>query len=426
MGADRHTMPTETFIALARGKGGPSAVRTLTAGQHSRNLLTLRELVDRCADLGHPHADSVGRAWRLLSGLRRVEPAAVRRILTYPSVSAWAAETITRLDRPGHTGAPEPADGPPWPAMLSVIVAAAARYAGTPLTVDFPTPPGGAFPLPMIGHLRLDPDPPSMVELAVTGHGLTVDGRPPRRVSAAADGEGTGSTWWPVPRLRAGRRLEVRLDDLWSLARPGATPPVRPDEAARWRVALAPAWRLLATHHREYAAELAAAISMVMPLPPEPTALTGGGTAAEQRAALISGTFPTGVGCVALSGAGDAATTAATLVHELAHNKLAALDDLFPLVRPGADVRFPAPWRVGPRPVPALLQGLYAHVCVAGFWRRQAHLETRPTGVRRARAEFGRLRTACRDVVELLLTGDRLTPPGRLLVRHLHATLTAW
>ncbi|MFI6226294.1 aKG-HExxH-type peptide beta-hydroxylase [Micromonospora echinospora] len=410
-------MPPGTFLALARGGGGRSAVRVLLAAQYSRNLLTLREVVERCAELDHPHTDTVRQAWRLLGALRRTDPGAVRRVLTYPSVSAWAAETLTRLAPTGH-GRPDATGDAPrsgaWPAMLAPVAAAAARYAGTSATVGFPTPPGSAFPLPMAGHVRLDPDGPARVTLAVTGHGLTVDGVPPR----------PGVNWWPLPRLHAGGRLELWLDDLWSLSRPAT--PVPADEAARWRAALAPGWRLLATRHRGYADELAAAISVVMPLSPGAPELTGSGVPAEVGAALISGTFPAGVGCVALCGGGDAATTAATLVHELAHNKLAALENLFPLLRPGDDVRLPAPWRVGPRPLPALLQGLYAHVCVARFWRRQQHHETRPGGLRRARTEFRRAGAACREVATLLLAGDRLTPHGRLLVEHLHRAATGW
>ncbi|WP_285788005.1 HEXXH motif-containing putative peptide modification protein [Micromonospora sp. NBRC 101691] len=410
-------MPPGTFLALARGGGGRSAVRILLAAQYSRNLLTLREVVERCAELDHPHTDAVRQAWQLLGGLRRTDPDAVRRVLTYPSVSAWAAETLTRLTPTDH-GRPDATGGDPrtgaWPAMLAPVAAAAARYAGSSATVGFPTPPGSAFPLPMAGHVRLDRDGPANVTLTVTAHGLTVDGLPPR----------PGVDWWPLPRLHAGGRLELRLDDLWSLSRPAA--PVPPDEAARWRAALAPGWRLLATRHREYADELAAAISVVMPLSPGAPELTGSGVPAEVGAALISGTFPAGVGCVALSGGGDAATTAATLVHELAHNKLAALENLFPLLRPGDDVRLPAPWRVGPRPLPALLQGLYAHVCVARFWRRQQHHEARPGGRHRARTEFRRAGAACREVAELLLAGDRLTPHGRLLVEQLHRVATGW
>ncbi|MEV0325597.1 HEXXH motif-containing putative peptide modification protein [Micromonospora echinospora] len=411
-------MPPGTFLALARGGGGRSAVRILLAAQYSRNLLTLREVVERCAELDHPHTDAVRQAWQLLGGLRRTDPEAVRRVLTYPSVSAWAAETLTRLAAPTDHGRPDATGSAPrtgaWPAMLAPVAAAAARYAGSSATVGFPTPPGSAFPLPMAGHVRLDRDGPASVALTVTAHGLTVDGVPSR----------PGLDWWPLPRLHAGGRLELRLDDLWSLSRPAA--PVPPDEAARWRAALAPGWRLLATRHRGYADELAAAISVVMPLSPGAPELTGSGVPAEAGAALISGTFPAGVGCVALSGGGDAATTAATLVHELAHNKLAALENLFPLLRPGDDVRLPAPWRVGPRPLPALLQGLYAHVSVARFWRRQQHHEIRPEGRHRARTEFRRTGAACREVAELLLAGDRLTPHGRLLVEQLHRVATGW
>lgn len=414
---DRHLMTPAVFLALARGGGGPAAVRLLLAGQHSRNLLTLREVVERCADLDHPHTDAVRRAWLLLAALRRVDAGAVGRVLTYPSVSAWAAQTLRQLLSPEASGTPTTDGQPVWPGMLGAVATAAAWHVGMPATVRFPTPPGSAFRLPMAGHVRVDRTDrrdaaAPTVAVTVTGHGLAVDGVPLR----------PGVTWWPVPRLRAGR-LDLRLDDVWSLARPSAPPSGA--QAAHWRSTLAPGWRLLATRHRAYAAELAVTIRMIMPLHRQAPELTAEGTPEETAATLISGTFPTGVGCVAISGGGDPATTAAALVHELAHNKLAALESLFPLLEPGDDVRWPAPWRIGPRPLPALLQGLYAHVCVARFWQHQQHHESRPAGRSRARWQASRTWADCRDVAEQLLAGDRLTRHGRLLVEQLHRTSAA-
>ncbi|NBE81487.1 aKG-HExxH-type peptide beta-hydroxylase [Micromonospora rubida] len=443
--ADRHEMPPGTFLAIARGGGGPSAVRRLLAGQYSRNLLALREVVELTGDLRHPHAELVRRAWHDLGELRRSAPQPARQVLTYPAVSAWVAQTLAAL-RAG--------DGPvAQPAMLGPVVAAAALRAGLPLRVAFPTGPTGAaaFALPTLGLVRPahPPAPPGahggsqVVELAVDGADGTVAIDGVTVVPAAADrpGRTTGPgaepgppVWFRTPVLRAGGRagLRLRLDDLGSVARPGAVVPVGPADAAVWRARLAPAWRLLATRHRRYAAELAAAVAMLMPLARDGAgraALAGGGrdgTSRERGAGLVSGTFPAGVGCIALAGHGDAQTLAATLVHELAHNKLAALDDLFALVEPADGVRLSVPWRAGLRPLPALVQGLYAHVRVADFWRRQRHVETEPGPLLRAQVEFERVRLACRDVAGRLLAGDGLTPYGRLLVAQLDDVLAGW
>ncbi|TDB90141.1 hypothetical protein E1091_14360, partial [Micromonospora fluostatini] len=220
------------------------------------------------------------------------------------------------------------------------------------------------------------------------------------------------------------------LDDPWALVEPASVVPVDAAGAAHWRARLAPGWRLLATRHRSSAADLAEAVSVLTPLRRDPAgrplaALAGGGTPAELTAPLISGTFPAAVGCIALAGTGDARTIAATLVHELAHNKLAALDDLFPLVEPTGGARHAAPWRAGPRPLPALVHGLYAHVAVGGFWLRQRHHET-AAGRHLARAEFVRIRAACREVAGLLRAADGLTGHGRLLVEQLDTVIAGW
>ena len=51
-----------------------------------------------------------------------------------------------------------------------------------------------------------------------------------------------------------------------------------------------------------------------------------------------------------------------TLVHEFQHSKLSAMLDLVPLTDPDDHGRYFAPWRVDPRPLAGLLQGVYAFV----------------------------------------------------------------
>ncbi|PTA45130.1 HEXXH motif-containing putative peptide modification protein [Micromonospora sp. RP3T] len=435
MRTGRYEMPVGTFRALARGGGGGEVVRRLLAVPVSRNLLALRSAVVLATDLGHPHAPLVNDAWRLLGELRRSAPGPTRVVLGYPTVSVWAAGTLRALGHGDRGSADDPA-------TLGAVVAAAAMRAGGRARVSFPTSPSGAVTvaLPGLGRVHRGPGGGAgLAELTVDGarRTLTLDGVPvtgpglcPRATGTA--GGGPAPAWHPVPRLRAdGHGPRLHLDDLRSLARPAAVAPVDAVRAARWAARLSPGWRLLATRHRRAATELTEAISMVMPLARDAAgrpwaAVTSGGTPDELTAPLISGTFPAAVGCVALSeGPGAAGPIAAALVHELAHNKLAALDHLFPLVEAAEPARHPAPWRAGARPLPALVQGLYAHVAVGEFWRRERRFGT-TTGRHLAHAEFARLRGACREVADLLRTADGLTGYGRLLVDQLDDVVDDW
>ncbi|MFC7484659.1 HEXXH motif-containing putative peptide modification protein [Luedemannella flava] len=57
------------------------------------------------------------------------------------------------------------------------------------------------------------------------------------------------------------------------------------------------------------------------------------------------------------------------LIHEQQHMTLGAVYDLVPLCVTNGEARHDAPWRLDPRPVPALLQGTFAHLGVTDFWR---------------------------------------------------------
>ncbi|MER7168247.1 HEXXH motif-containing putative peptide modification protein [Micromonospora sp. NPDC000207] len=417
-------MPAGTFLAIARGGGGHRALRHLRAGQLSRNLLAVREVVSLGRDSGHRDAALAERGWHLLADLRRHHPEAARSVLTHPSVGVWAVRTLAELR-----------DGDPQarPAMLGAVVAATALRAGTQARVTFPTSPDGrvATALPGVGLLRRSAgDRQARPQLWVDGargrvalDGVEVAGGD-RRPSD------TAPTWHPVFRLRAGNAALFHLDDPMSLVSPDTVVPLDAAGATDWRSRLAPGWRLLATRHRWRAVELAEMVSVVAPLRPDEAGRAAApadgvpGTTAS-ASALTSGTLPTAVGCIALAGRGDARTVAATLVHEVAHNKLAALDDLFPLVARTGQSWHPAPWRDGVRPLSALLQGLYAHVAVGEFWRRQRHQET-AAGRRVAAAESARIRVACREVADLLGTTDGLTRYGRVLVDQLDRVLREW
>jgi HEXXH motif-containing protein len=184
------------------------------------------------------------------------------------------------------------------------------------------------------------------------------------------------------------------------------------EELRQLRDRLGPAWEMLAVDHWTAAEEIRTAIRAITPL---------------QRPAegQVSATARDVFGCVALSTPADAHAFAETLAHEVQHAKLTALLNVTPLTTPDDGSRFYAPWRDDPRPASGLLQGAYAYLGVAGFWRRRRALENgRAAG--RAHAAFARWRDAAWSVTEILLASGRLTPAGEHFVCGMRGTLRAW
>jgi HEXXH motif-containing protein len=214
-----------------------------------------------------------------------------------------------------------------------------------------------------------------------------------------------GLVWRPTPEIAVGDGVVFQLDR-WS----GVPDALRVDprvDLGRWRERITEGWRLLARRHSAAAREFAAAVTVLTPL-----RSAEGGTS--------SATLADAFGCVFLSLGPDARSVAVTLAHELQHTKLVALMDLFPLLRPDPGERFYAPWRDDPRPLAGLLHGTYAHLGVAGFWRRERLHD--PSG----HVEFARWRTAALDATATMLDSGRLTATGRALVTGMAGVLAGW
>jgi HEXXH motif-containing protein len=124
----------------------------------------------------------------------------------------------------------------------------------------------------------------------------------------------------------------------------------------QWQSLFQEAWRLLATHLPERAAELSAGLRTLVPLSTDAKAA---------RSATIRHAF----GVFGLSRPPSPEEFAVTMVHEFQHSKLSALLDLAPLIDPDDQARYFAPWRRDPRPLAGLLQGVYAFAGVADTWR---------------------------------------------------------
>ncbi len=356
-------MPQEDFVALSHG-GGIGAVRTLAAARRSRTLLLIKFIVNR--------ARSARPAFELLTEAGRTDPDAVEKVLGAPQVGDWVTRTALAL-RGGR---------PARPADLVFIAIAAAIRAGRTGTVDVPT--ARVLPLPTLG----------MVTEPVTGQ---VD-------LATLD-------WRPTPRLLLPCGPTLLLGDWPDPLKPPGLAMIDNAELdlAHWRDRITQSWELLREDHPEMAEELAELVTHLVPL----RAITG---------QSHSATVANALGAIFLSLPRDAEDGALTLAHELQHNKLAALTDLFALLRPGRTALFYVPWRADPRPADGVLHGLYAHLGVARFWRTRA----RRTPTLRAHREFARWRAATLVTARELLASGRLTELGRLFVGGIRQTVEEW
>jgi HEXXH motif-containing protein len=182
----------------------------------------------------------------------------------------------------------------------------------------------------------------------------------------------------------------------------------------RWRLAFAEAWALLRRHHPTVAAEVAAVITVAVPLAMPPSG-------------QVSSSSPEAFGAIAMSQPADPVDLAVTLAHEVQHMKLSAVLDLISLTGPDDGSRYYAPWREDPRPADGLLQGAYAYLGVTGFWRRQRSVPARPGSADLvADTEFARWRDGAALVCQMLLASGQLTEDGDRFVRTMAKTLQPW
>jgi HEXXH motif-containing protein len=253
----------------------------------------------------------------------------------------------------------------------------------------------------------------SAAVVKVSGSGAEVSSAD-RRVVLPADPHMPAPGWLPIRRIRLGSRT-VLLDDLDPFRMPAladTAPRLTEADISEWTAGLAEAWSLLETKHATVAAEIAEAITVIVPhlRPPQ-----------GHSSSSSSETF----GAVAMSQPIDLVSSAVTLAHELQHLKLFALIDLVPLTLPDDGQRYYAPWRNDPRPLDGLLQGTYAFLGVSGFWRRQRGFTDGEAGLY-AQTQFARWLAATTQTVETLGSSGRLTAAGQEFVAGMTGTLHNW
>jgi HEXXH motif-containing protein len=404
-----HRIPQRMFAELSEGEGGTEAVGLLAAAQHSKHVLLIRQVVESARAACHEQFARVTEAYDLLADIQDRYRDAVDAVVRHPPVGAWARHTIRMLgESRTRAGAA--------PGQLGALAAAAAIRSGTDISAEVPVS-DGAVMLPSLGRIAVPPHAAvrdrvklnianRRAEAAGAGWSVRIPADPP----AALPG------WQGLRQLSAsarGKRLQILIEDLDDYRMPGSanvSARLSGPELLRWQSALHDAWELLTRNHEAVAAEAAAAIRAFTPLMPPPRG---------QVSATSRDTF----GSVALSTPPDACSLAVTLAHEIQHAKLSALLDIVPMLLPDDGARYYAPWRDDPRPLSGLLQGAYAFLGVAGFWRRQRDAARSGVAAIRANTEFARWREAVNLVVGTLAASGRLTAHGEIFIAGMARTL---
>lgn len=409
--------PSEILSELASTRPRPSAVAALRAAVHAHRMLLVKSLlvrVDRhSTDLTPGARRRFEQDWETLERTERADPAAVREVLDYPMTGAWLTEALA---------APVGPEFERHLAHLSGVSAAAAVRAGCEIDRTL-TPAAGVLALPGIGSLSCPSGRARLtgqdgrVRIADGTQGVGVllsrprEGGPPIAERPVSEDAG-----WSELRTFPGGT--VVLDDLdpyrvpSSGIGPSALPAARHLPSARdlWHERWSAARTFMRAADPARAAEIGAVLRAVVPLaPPQPA--DGAPVSATLRAApcAVLTQLPAG-----------GRELAQSLVHETHHTKLAALNELLPLCRPGGTTLHHVGWRPDPRPVPAVLQGAYAHLALTDLSSRMLRGRVLPSALRRWAAEqFPDYREQVGKALSILGESDELTSAGREFVRRM-------
>jgi HEXXH motif-containing protein len=407
-----HTLSVDQFAALATGGGDEEAVAVLRTSQLSKNIVLLRAIMQvaswSCPD--EYAASGFVDGFALLEEVQRRAPDAVAEVLVHPQVGAWAAQCLRAVMRPVADAALRRT----ILSHLAAVAAAAAIRARQPFAIGVSLT-AGALMLPTLGLVTLDSRRTGRATIDYVEHRVAVsmdDERIELPVELSHDAPGWQAMRWLITHS-AGLRLAVHLDDLGPYRSGGeltVTGRADADTVARWQELIREAWRLLVILHPECARAVAAGLASLVPLEPGGSALDSSATSRDA------------FGAVMLVQPRSAELFAETLVHEFQHSKLDAVLDLVPLYEAGDEELFYSPARDDPRPLGGMLQGAYAYVGVADFWRRYG----RYTSSAHARLEFSRWREQVERVSIALLDTGRLTKHGDGFVSGMLEQARAW
>ena len=372
-----YVLTAAQFDSLASGYGTPDAVRILCDGQLAKRKLLLQALMQR--HLGSP-------AVELLLHAEEKARESTTEVLRHPHLDAWATQA---LRTPGDLG------------YLAQVAAGAAVRAGLPFSIEVPVTHGEVY-LPSLGAATVD------------GTRTTVVGSANGEVRIGQVRLG-GAGWSAARTVQLEPEFGLAIEDQEPFRdtyhwRPA--PRLDADTADRFAELLRLAWRILVERHPEHAEAMRVLLRVVVPL------------AAPRSGGIVSAASRQASGSVAVVIPATAEELSLLLLHEFMHMKLDALRDLVDLHAPESRGRYLAPWRMDPRPVGALMQGIYAHTGVIDYWRRRRRLHPGSPPV--ADVEFAYWRRQNWLAIASLAASEELTPYGESFVQGLYGTLASW
>ncbi len=405
----------DDLLRLARADIRPGVIEQFRACLLLKNAIVFEAI--RRAVLATGDAESKRLISVIAGVLAEVEsrqPGIAARTLITPQFSSWAADCHRQLRTLEGTRLQVAALLGP----AASYAASAAIQAGCPVDIAVPVRDGGVW-LPSVGLLRVESGGWARVtrrsgELSISSGDAVVI----LPQASAAPAGAAAEAWRAAPKLTAttagitiGLDIDVR-DPFMARFRAPATD-FSPAARENWRRSLARAWRLIVIRQPELARAMAAGLSVLIPL------------AEANDGRPLSMTSGWAWGAIALSLMTDPLLLAETLVHEFCHLVLSAVDELVPLTAGHEAGLYYTPWRDDPRPLPEMLQGCYAHLGMAGFWRQQ-YLAGQPGSRRRCAVEFARRTAAAADAVGDVTGSAQLTPAGTVFATHMSAVLTGW
>lgn len=379
---------------LAAGYGDADTVAALAAEQLEITRGLLAAVWEQA-----PRDARTAAAWRALAEVDAAAPDALDAVLAHPYTRPWARQC---LETPG--------DGADV-AGLAEVAAAAVLRAGDryPAVVRVPLRERSVR-LPGLGRVLLDGAAGAdEAEIEATADGFVV--RAAAQVLRIGWDGPADRRWHPVRRLGPAE-WPVALEDT-DPYRDAHQWPLMPrhDEAGAkaWQEDLAEAWAFVKRELPLYAPGLATGLRTITPL----TRPADGSD--------VSGAARHAFGTVGIARPLTAHRLALLVVHEFQHVKLGAVLDLMDLYDPQDTRLFDAPWRPDLRPLEGLLQGTYAHVAVAEYWRALAR-----QGDPEAAVEFPRWARYTAEAVDRLVASGSLTTTGERFAAAMARTVSPW
>ncbi|GIH08691.1 HEXXH motif domain-containing protein [Rhizocola hellebori] len=380
-----HSLGAAHFAALASGYGDAECLALLRAGQASRRRLLLRAVAEA--------APTAHDGLKLLGRVAVTAPKIAEAALRHPMLGVWASGWLRQ--EPGDTG------------YLTGLAAAAAARAQLPFRISIRTI-SGAVAFPGLGAAHGLAATQAVIN--GTSAALVVAGREtivevPSPFTADVPG-------WYALRSPAQTEAPFGVDDLdpyrdcfgWSVE-PRLTNPTM----GSFQAAISLAWQHIQAHYPRHAEAMQGSLTTLVPL-------QGVDVSAASRLAF---------GAIGVCVTDDPDNLALLLIHEFQHMKLGALLDMVRLHADAGPAIHWAPWRADPRPVPALLQGTYAHLGVCDYWRTRQH--TAPAvHTRHARIEFAYWHAQTSRAAVTLAESGELTEAGLRFVGGVQESLAEW